>query len=132
MNQKQIDKIEVGLTFCLYYFLFELLIRIAAIGIKTFAYDFENTIELVAVVVGLSNFIYTEIDDSNNGDSFMKAVRALMLLRIVKVMNFFKSIKLIMKTIRQTIWKMIDLWLSSRIRNIPSMLNMEIIGHRCR
>lgn len=133
MSQNQIGKIENGLTFCLYYFLFELLIRMAAIGIKTFAYDVENIIEVATVVVGLSNFIYTEIDDSNNSDNFMKAVRALMLLRIVKVMNFFKSIKLIMKTIRQTIWKMIDFLIVIIIfMFVLALIGMQLFAYRVR
>lgn len=137
MEKKQEENIELGLTIFLFYFAFEFGIRMGAIGIKGFLYDTENIVEVIAVTLGLSNFIYREVTKDYYGvtenNSILNAARSLMLLRIIKVMNFFKSIKLIMKTIKQTIWKMLDFVIVVIIfMFVFALIGMQLFAYRIR
>ena len=134
MKADLMQKIEVGLTVFVFYFVFELIIRISAMGIKHFVRDFENIIETLTVILGLINFIYEETQGFSGQESnILRATRSFMLLRIVKVMNFFKSIKLIIKTIKQTIWKMVDFVIVLLIfMCVAALIGMQLFAYRVR
>jgi len=135
LSDEDLNEIELGLSVFIFYFVFELIIRISAIGFKSFCKDRENVIETATVLIGLSNFIYEQVNISKNmqgsGNNMLKAVRSLMILRIIKVMNFFKSIKLIMKTIKRTIWKMLDFGFVVIIfMYVSSLIGMQLFAYR--
>ena len=135
MKNQDMNRVEYGLMIFIFYFFFELVIRISAMGIRNFSKDLENLVETLTVIFGLSNFIYEKSQgiELNENNNLLKAIRSLMLLRIIKVMNFFKSIKLIMKTIRQTIWKMLDFVIVVFIfMFVAALVGMQLFAYRVR
>lgn len=107
LSSKEEQKYEEILFILNFYFVCELLLKLLALGVRNLVRSKIFIIETAAVVLGLANFLLSELK-INHSERLMTTVRSVMLLRIVKILMFFPSIQIVFKTIKQTLWKMAD------------------------
>ena len=76
-----------------------MLAKMIGLGLRNYARDKFNIFDAIIVVIGLVDFVMTltiEIDESTDG--IMSALRALRLLRVVKLARHWKALQEILTT----------------------------------
>ena len=100
------------------------------LGLRNYARDKFNIFDAIIVVIGLVDFVMTltiEIDESTDG--IMSALRALRLLRVVKLARHWKALQEILTTMVKSLADISNFTLLLLITlYIFALLGMEIFS----
>ena len=107
-----------------------MLAKMIGLGLRNYARDKFNIFDAIIVVIGLVDFVMTltiEIDESTDG--IMSALRALRLLRVVKLARHWKALQEILTTMVKSLADISNFTLLLLITlYIFALLGMEIFS----
>ena len=85
-EQKKLNSINDIFTFC---FLFELIIKIMALGVIEYFSDISNHLDIIVVICGLIDIeISTYFKDTKSN-----AIKSIKIFRVLRILRLFKNIK---------------------------------------
>ena len=101
-SEAQIEALIVFDIFFVWIFTAEMLAKLLGLGIKNYILDKFNLFDGVIVIIGLVDFtLYLTTDEieTNSDGGIMSALRALRLLRVIKLARHWKAFQDILQTI---------------------------------
>lgn len=130
-SERQTDILAICDIVFVWVFTVELILKVLGLGAKNYMRDKFNVFDAIIVVVSLVDFILTmtvEVDESTDG--IMSALRALRLLRVVKLARHWKAFQEILRTM---VGSLIDISnfsvLLILVLYIFALLGMEIFSY---